>query len=83
MMKTHTLYYIGGEYYYRSSTSIGVLYTSDYRRWDWGLVEAALHNGEAVTIFPASSAMLNHFTQMLNDILWDRLLNAKSGNRGA
>ena len=50
------LTYFGEEYYERSGSIIGVLYTHDGERSDWGKVNVALRNGESVEITPASPA---------------------------
>ena len=48
------LTYFGEEYYERSGSLIGVLYTQDGERSDWGKVNCALRAGEPVEITPAS-----------------------------
>ena len=50
------LTYFGEEYYERSGSIIGVLYTHDGDRSDWGKVNVALRAGESVEITPASPA---------------------------
>lgn len=50
------LTYFGDEYYQRSGSIIGVLYTQDGERSDWGKVSCALRAGESVEITPASPA---------------------------
>lgn len=53
-----TLYYFGEKYYNESKTMMGVLYTADGERSDWGKVQVALRQGESVIIHPATAIML-------------------------
>lgn len=48
------LIYFGDSYYNQSGSFIGVLYTADGDRSDWGKVTVALRSGESVEITPAS-----------------------------
>jgi hypothetical protein len=42
--------YYGREFYDRSSTMFGSMYTEDGKRTDWGKIEIELEHGERVTI---------------------------------
>lgn len=47
----HHLFYLGEEFYNRSSTAIGVLYADDTKeRWDWGVVSSVLRGGTVTFI---------------------------------
>ncbi len=48
------LTYFGEAYYNQSGSIIGVLYTHEGERSDWGKVNIALQNGESVEITPAT-----------------------------
>ena len=50
-----TLIYMGDEYYNFTGGVIGVLYTEDWTRYDWGFVQMRLREGVSVTIRPATS----------------------------
>lgn len=49
------LIYIGRDFYNESSGSIGVLYTPEWIRSDWGRVDVILEGGEDVHIRPATA----------------------------
>lgn len=51
-----TFTYYGNDYYNRSGSAVGVLYTEDGRRSDWGKVNIALGEGKIVKIIPATIA---------------------------
>ncbi len=52
------LFYIGDEFYGKSGTIMSPLYTTDYKRYDWGFVNVALSNGNEVIIKPATKKQM-------------------------
>jgi hypothetical protein len=64
-----TLIFIGDDFYLKSKTRMGSLYTLDGIRFDWGKVNAALKNGAQVDIRPAAPVELDYFNKMLADLV--------------
>lgn len=63
-----TLVYIGNDYYIKSGTFMGVVYTEDFKeRHDWGSIQDALDSGQIVVIRPALRWQLNHADAMLGE----------------
>jgi hypothetical protein len=55
---THEVIYVGTEYYYKSNSLIGILYTTGWERCDWGRVSIWLEKGEKVNIRPATKRQM-------------------------
>jgi len=52
-----TVYYFGDEYYWKSGTMMGALYTDRGERYDWGFLQRDVRNGEEVLVKPATPEM--------------------------
>ena len=52
------VYHFGEEYYWRSNTFMGALYTDKGERYDWGFLQRDVRNGEEVLVRPATPEML-------------------------
>jgi hypothetical protein len=55
---TIKLVFLGSDFYWKSGTMMGMLYTEDGHRSDWGKVQGALEAGNGVSIRPANDAEL-------------------------
>lgn len=62
------LIYIGDRFYSESGTEMSSIYDVSGRRQSWGLVKAALRNGESVSIRPATKVELVPYEQRLEEI---------------
>lgn len=62
------LIYIGRQFYEKSGTRMGSLYTLDWERWDWGGVAKLLDKHE-VSIRPATEKELDVAFSILGKIL--------------
>lgn len=63
-----TVYYFGEDYYYKSGTMMGVLYTQDGHRYDWGFLRQDVEAGEEVLVKPATAEMHKWADLMLKDL---------------
>lgn len=52
------VYFFGDEYYQKSGTMMGSLYTESGKRYDWGFLQRDVRNGEDVVVKPATREML-------------------------
>lgn len=65
-----TLIYIGNDYYLKSGTHMGVVYTEDFKeRHDWGTIKDALDSGQTVVLRPAVVSQLDKADAMLGAIV--------------
>lgn len=63
------LVYIGRDFYLRSGTWMGSMYSAeDGSRYDWGKVEIALASGREVILCPATPKQLQEAEQKLVQI---------------
>lgn len=63
-----TVYYFGEEYYYKSGTMMGVLYTQEGNRYDWGFLRQDVEAGEEVLVKPATPEMIKWANRVLKDV---------------
>lgn len=64
-----TVYYFGDKYYDRSKTMMGVLYTEDNQRYDWGFLQRDVRNGVDVVVKKATPAMLRAADEQLEKLI--------------
>lgn len=70
------LIFIGDHFYEESRSTMSSLYTEEGARSDWGKVQHALRNGEAVSIRPANASEYGEYEKRLRAL---KTLEAKSG----
>ena len=52
------VYYLGDKYYDKSGSMLGVLYTEEGQRYDWGKLQIAVERGEDVLVRKATPEMI-------------------------
>jgi hypothetical protein len=52
-----TVYFLGRGYYFKSGSSIGMLYSEAGERYDWGRIELEIEQGKEILIKPATPKM--------------------------
>lgn len=52
------VYYLGDKYYDNSGTMIGVLYTEQGQRYDWGKLQIDVERGEDVIVRKATPTLI-------------------------
>lgn len=63
-----TLIFIGEEFYVKSGTKMSSLYTArTWIRWDWSMVQIALHRGDKIIIRPAKKMEMAFANNLLRD----------------
>lgn len=61
------VYYFGDKYYEKSGTMMGVLYTEQGQRYDWGLLQREVVNGEEVVVRKATTEMIQWANKQLEN----------------
>ena len=62
------VYYFGDKYYNQSGTSMGILYTENGERYDWGFLQIDVDSGQDVIVRKATPNMIKWADQQLENL---------------
>ena len=66
------LIYIGDHFYGESGSMMSPIYTEDDKRYDWGVMQVALLNGEEISIRQATQAEKDKYEAQLSRLKRER-----------